>query len=112
MSVINSSNEKVSQLQNLEHTTQNYSMQKQQLQTRVLEIESALEELDMDTDSYKIVGNIMVKSDSKKLKEDLDSEKEKNQIRITTIEKQMNVIQEKMQKLQQEVMTELQESKK
>ena len=110
MTLANSSEEKVSQLQMLEQSIQNYGLQKQQLQTRILEADSALEELNDSSDSYKIIGNIMVKVDPNKLKESLVEEKEKNTIRINAIEKQEVQMHEKAKNLQQEIRDGLQES--
>lgn len=106
----NSSESKMSQVQMLEQTLQNYSLQKQSLTTKILEIDSAVEELSINSDSYKIIGNIMVKVKSEDLKKSLLDEKEKNQIRIKTIEKQESSITDRANKLQQEIMKELQES--
>lgn len=111
MTLTSSSEQKISQMQMLEQSIQNYGMQKQQLQTKTLEIDSALEELEDVSDAYKIIGNIMVKTDSETLKSSLIDDKEKNQIRINAIEKQENQMQEKAKTLQQEIMDELQESK-
>lgn len=110
MTMSNSSDEKISQMQMLEQGMQNFNLQKQQLQTKIFEIDSALDELSDSPESYKIIGNIMVKTDADKLKSSLVENKEKNQIRINAIEKQENSMREKAKKLQQEVMNELQES--
>ena len=48
--------QKISQLQLLEQSLQNFNLQKQQLNSKLLEYESALEELDLTEDAYKIDG--------------------------------------------------------
>ncbi|MFT4303125.1 MAG: prefoldin subunit [Candidatus Woesearchaeota archaeon] len=100
-------NEKISQLQLLEQGMQSFNMQKQQLQARILENESALEELDGTDTSYKIIGNIMVKIDKDKLKKDIEEELKSTEIRIKAVEKQESSMKEKAKKLQQEVMEEM-----
>ena len=63
-------------------------MQKQQFQSQILEADSALKEIDKSKESYKIVGNIMVKSDKDELKKDLEEQKKVAQLRIDALEKQ------------------------
>ena len=58
---------KISQLQMMEQSMQGFLMQKQQFQGQLVEIESALKELEKSKEAYKIVGNIMVSSDKKEL---------------------------------------------
>lgn len=95
--------QKVAQLQLYEQSLQNILIQKQQFQSQSIEIESALEELEVTKEAYKIVGNIMVASKKEDLKKDLESKKETANIRIKTLEKQENQIREKAKKLQEEV---------
>ncbi|MBD3310586.1 prefoldin subunit beta [Candidatus Woesearchaeota archaeon] len=101
--------EKMSQLQLLEQNMQALVTQKQQFQSQLNEIESALEELGKSQESYKMVGNIMVKSDKKDLEEDLKKKKEVAELRIKTIEKQEASLKEKAQKTQTEVLGNIKE---
>jgi len=95
--------QKIAQLQLYEQSLQNILIQKQQFQSQLMEIESALSELETTKEAYKIVGNIMVASKKEDLKDDLESKKEISNLRIKTLEKQENQIREKAKKLQQEV---------
>jgi len=104
--------QKISQLQLLEQSLQNFNLQKQQLQSKFLEYESALEELKNDTTSYKIIGNIMVKVKVDELKKELEEGKNNNSIRIKALEKQESSMREKAKTIQQEVMEEMQQQKK
>ena len=103
---------KISQLQMMEQGMQGFLMQKQQFQGHLVEIESALKELEKSKEAFKIVGNIMVSSDKKELEEDLKKKKETVELRIKTLEKQENQIKEKASAIQEEVMKELKEKKK
>ncbi len=96
--------QKINQLQMYEQSMQSLLMQKQQFQSKLVEIDSALAELDKAKDAYKIVANIMVSSDKDELKKELSSKKESSELRIKTIEKQEQRIKEKAEKLQSEVM--------
>ncbi len=103
---------KISQLQMFEQSLQNFLIQKQQIQTQLIEIESALKELKDAKTAYKIVGNIMVGAKKEELEKDLNKKKETVQLRIKTIEKQEKQIKEKAEVLQKEVMKELKPEKK
>ena len=96
--------EKIGQLQMYEQSMQSFLAQKQQFQSQLLEIESALGEIDKTDTAYKIVGNIMVLADKKELKLDLESKKEILELRIKTMEKQENQVREKTSKLQSEIL--------
>jgi len=101
--------EKISQLAFFEQGMQSLLSQKYSIQNELLEIESAFDELTTSSISYKILGNIMVKVDSSKLKEELLERKEIILTKIKNIESQEKKLQEKAQKLQSEVMKELEE---
>lgn len=104
--------QKISQLQLLEQSLQNFNLQKQQLNSKLLEYESALEELDLTEDAYKIIGNIMVKVNKDSLKKELEEDKKTNTIRINALEKQEQSTREKAKGIQQEVMKEMQAKEK
>ena len=53
---------KIEQLQLYEQSLQNFLAQRQQFQIQLIEIESALRELEKTDKAYKLVGNIMVSS--------------------------------------------------
>ena len=74
---------------------------------QLVEIESALGELETTNKSYKIVGNIMVESDKNELKADLQSKREMLELRIKTMEKQESQVREKASKLQSEILNKM-----
>ena len=94
---------KINQLQLVEQSLQNLLMQKQQLQLQLVEIESALKELETAREAYKIISNIMVSSKKEDLKKDLNSKKEIAEMRVKNLEKQEDQLKEKAKKLQSEV---------
>ena len=77
MEVSKETEQKISQLQMFEQSLQSFLGQKQQFQIQLVEIESALNELENTERACKIVGNIMVETDKNELKADLQSKKEK-----------------------------------
>jgi prefoldin beta subunit len=94
----------ISQLQLFEQSMQNLLSQKQQFQMQLVEIESALNELEKSNEVYKIVSNIMVASNKEDLKKELTSKKEILSLRLKTLQKQENQIKEKAEKLQSEIL--------
>jgi prefoldin beta subunit len=101
--------EKINELQLLEQNSQSFMLQKQNFQVQLMEVESALKELEKTKEAYKIVGNIMVSSSKSDLKKDLESKKEMLELRVKSLEKQEEKLKEKSSKLQEEVMLEMKE---
>ncbi len=99
--------EKINKLSTMEHSLQNFLAQKQVFQAQLLEITSALDELKKSEEAYKIVGNIMVKSNKDDLSKDLEQRKETAELRVKTLEKQEEKMREKTAELQAEVMKEM-----
>ena len=99
--------DKIQKLQMIEQGMQNFLMQKQQIQSQLVEVESALKEIENTEESYKIVGNIMVKTDKETLKKDLTAKKEVLDLRIKSVEKQEKEMKDKADSMQSEVMNNL-----
>ena len=69
--------QKIQQLQMLEQNMQQLLGQRQQYGAQLLEMDSALTELKDAKESYKIIGNIMIKKTKDKLYKNLKSKKKK-----------------------------------
>ena len=104
MDISQETEQKINQLQMFEQSLQNFLGQKQQFQVQLVEIESALNELNNTEKAYRIIGSIMVESDKSELKADLQSRKERLELRIKTMEKQEAQVREKASKLQSEIL--------
>jgi prefoldin beta subunit len=104
--------QKINRLSQLEQSAHQFLSQRQEIQTQVLETESALKELENTEKSYKIIGNIMVATDKGTLVKDLNSKKEMLELRIKAIQKQEDKLKEQASKLQKEVMEKLDKSDK
>ena len=107
MEVSKETEQKISQLQMFEQSLQSFLGQKQQFQVQLVEVDSALNELDNTEKAYKIVGNIMVETDKSELKADLQSKKEMLELRIKTMEKQEAQVRERASKLQSEILNKI-----
>ncbi len=94
----------IRQLQILEQSLNSIHSQKQQFQAQVIEVESAISELDKTNTAYKIIGNIMVASDKKQLLVDLKEKKELFASRVKVLETQEKQYREQATKVQEELM--------
>jgi len=77
-------------------------MQKNAINSQLFEIESSLSELEASSESYRIVGSIMVKTDKDSLKKHLSSSKEGLELRLKSIEKQEEALRRRLASLQEE----------
>lgn len=105
------SDDKIGQLEMIEQNVQQYIMQRQQFQAQLIELESALRELESSAESYKIVGNIMVKADKAKLADELTRKKEMFELRVKTLEKQEDKLKQKAKDIQQDVLSGMKDDK-
>ncbi len=102
--------EKITQLQMLEQRMQATLNQKQQIQSRLLELDSALKEIEGKSEAYKIIGTVMVKTNPDSLKKDLEEKREVLNVRINSITKQEEKIKEQAEKLQKDVQDSIREN--
>jgi len=96
--------EKIQQLQLIEQNSQQILKQKQQFQAEQLEIDSALHNLKESHESYKIIGNIMVKLSREALEKELNSKKDIVELKLKTLEKQEEKLREKAKSLRKDVL--------
>ena len=98
-------NNQIQEMQMLEQNLQNLFMQKQAFQMESAETKSALAEIDKSGDEvFKIIGQLMVKTDKVKMKEELENKNKIINLRLKTLEKQEEKFSEKAQKLRDELM--------
>lgn len=81
------------------------SAQKQQLQVQSQTLKLTLEELEKTTQKqvYKTVGNIMILSDTVKVKKEVKERKESADLRLKTLQKQEESLINKLNKLKGEI---------
>jgi prefoldin beta subunit len=95
---------KIQEMQILEQRLQNTILQKQSFQIELAETSSALSELDNSGDDvFKVIGQLMIKYDKKKMKEELLNKQKILELRINSFEKQENLFSSQLDKLQQEI---------
>jgi prefoldin beta subunit len=95
--------EHIKKLQVIEQNLQGILMHKQQVQTQLIELDSALEELTKAKTAYKIIGNIMVNTIPEELTKDLENKKEVITLRISTFEKQEEKLRKDAKELQEKI---------
>lgn len=98
---------KVQQLQLTQQNLQNLIVQKQQLESQMSELDSALTELRDTSSSYKVLGKIMVSVPKDKLKSELEDKKAILVVRLQHFNKQEEKIQNTIESLQKEVLDEI-----
>jgi len=98
---------KIAQLQLLQQNIQNVLVQKQQFQSQLVEIDSALAELKTTPQAYKIVGKLMLASPKEQLIKELEQQKETTELRLKALTQQEDKLQHSFEETQQEVMKEL-----
>ena len=92
--------ESLRRIQEIEQSMQQLLQQKHNFSAQKSEAEQALSEVKKSESAYKIIANIMVKSDNKKLQEELEESLELLDLRIKSIEKQEARLKEEITHLQ------------
>lgn len=88
------------EMQALEQSLQNTLSQKQSFQLELSETESALKEIETAGDEvYKVIGQMMIKSDKSQMKEELENKKKFLDLRVQNLEKQEASMMEKFESL-------------
>jgi len=102
----------IAQYQQLQQQLQVLASQRIQLESKLREIDSSLEELGKaapETAIYKSIGTLLVKSDDHEaLKKELEEHKETVSIRVKAIQKQEKSLSERFEQLQQKISDALQ----
>lgn len=104
--------EKIARLQMIEENLQQYALSKQTINSQIIEIDSALKEIEGKKTAFKISGTIMIEKSANEIKEELFEKKKTSDLRLKNIEKQEEKIKEKFSELQNEIMSELKKSDK
>ena len=99
-----SDDDKFQELQLIEQNLQNLILQKQAFQLELNETQTALKELQNSKEEvFKIIGNLMIKTEKSKLKEELQNKQKILDLRLKNLEKQEKALTERAEKLRQEL---------
>ncbi|MFH1396369.1 MAG: prefoldin subunit [archaeon] len=102
----------ITQLQIIQQNLQNTMMQKQQFQQELVELESALRELPKSSQSFQIVGKLMISKSRENLEAELNERKEIIDLRINNFEKQEKQLKVSLEETQKKALEELKAEKK
>lgn len=96
------------EMQILEQNLQNLMLQRQAFQMELSETELALNELNKskEDDSYKIVGQLMIKFPKSKIIEELTNKKKILDLRLNAIEKQEESLSKNIEKIREKLLGE------
>ena len=99
---------KIKELQNYEQNLHNLLIQKQAFEIELVESENAYNEVSKSTeDIHRLVGNILIKTDKKKVQEELKKRKDLITLRIKSIETQESVISRQLEELKKDVLSKI-----
>ena len=99
------SENQIQELQMLEQTMQNLLFQKQSFQIELAEIQEALAELKKSGEEiYKIIGQLMLKTDKSKTLVELEEKNKLLELRIKTLENQERNILDKIEKIRENLL--------
>ena len=104
---------RIQEMQILEQNLQNLLFQKQAFQMELSETEAALKEISKAKDEvFKIIGQLMIKTEKSKIKEELVNKQKILSMRMKTLEKQESVLTEKIEQIREEFMKSMKKKEK
>ena len=105
MKIDKETQEKIQELQEYEQNLHSLLMQKQAFQIELIETETALVEIvNSKEDIFKIIGNIMIKTEKKRVEDELKRKKELFSLRLKSIESQEKELTNKTEEIKKEIM--------
>ena len=94
---------KIQEIQMLEQNLQNLLLQKQAFNMELLETKSAKKEIEnAGDDVFKIIGQLMIKSDKIKIGAELSNKEKLLELRVKSLEKQEILLTEKIESIRKE----------
>ena len=103
-SIMAESDKKIPDMQIIEETLHNILLQKQAFQMDLSETISAIGEVKNSKDDlFKIIGQIMLKTSKSKILEELENKERILNLRIKSLEKQENTLNEKFSSIREEI---------
>ena len=102
-----SNEELIQQLSFVEQNLSSIVNQKQTYKKQIIEMQSALKELNNSESAYEIVGTIMIKKSSEEIIKSLNEKIESQEIRVKSLEKQEETLRKQAQEIQTKVVNDL-----
>lgn len=99
------SGKNIQEMQFLEQNLQNILFQKQAFQIELSESKEALKELETSKDEvFKVIGQLMIKSEKSKIKDEILNKIKILDLRVKNLEKQENSFSERLEKLREDIL--------
>jgi len=96
---------KIQEMQILEQNLQSLLFQKQAFEMELSETKLTLKEIEnSDDEIFKIIGQLMIKTEKSKVKEELLNKKKILELKVQSIEKQEKSFMEKLEDIRKEVL--------
>ncbi len=92
-------NEEIQEMQILDQNLHNILLQKEAFQMELSETKSALKEIEKSGEVFKLIGELMIKSDKEKVNEELLNKEKILNMRIKSIEKQEDALAKRLDEL-------------
>ena len=105
------SQEALQQLSIIEQSLSNAINQKQVFEKQLIEIENALKEIEGAKEAYQIVGTVMLKKTGTEIKKSLEERRQTYGTRVKALAKQEETLRAQAQKLQDNIMSQLEKKK-
>ena len=96
-------NDNIQEMQILEQNLHNILLQKQAFQMELSETTSALKEIEKSDEIYRLIGELMLKTDKIKAKDDLLTKEKILSMRIKSIEKQEDALSKRLEELRNKI---------
>jgi len=94
---------KIQEMQLLEQNLQNLLLQKQAFQMELSETQMALKEIqDSGDEVFKVIGQLMIKSNKKKMEDELSNKQKMLDLRLKSLDKQETSLTEQLEKIRAE----------
>ena len=91
--------EEIQEMQILDQNLHNILLQKQAFDMELSETKSALGEIEKSGEIFKLIGELMIKSDKEKVREELSNKEKLLNMRIKSIEKQEDALTKRLDDL-------------
>jgi prefoldin beta subunit len=104
MKDIKEQEKKIQEMQILEQTLQNLLLQKQAFNMELSETASAMEEISNSRDEvFRIIGQLMIKTEKKKMTDELADKEKILTLRLKSIEKQESSMMDRLRLLKEQI---------
>ncbi|MBU2503509.1 MAG: prefoldin subunit [Nanoarchaeota archaeon] len=100
----NNKEQQSQEISTLEQNLQNLLFQNQAFQMEISEVKAAMKEIEGSKEVFKIVGQLMMKSNPESVKEELSNKEKLLSLRIKALENQESELTKRLETLKKQIM--------